>query len=121
MDNNFKMFYLTSGQFSCQILCLSYKSIYSYVDIMQAELKKQNIVNANILIDQLLITGNSKNRFLSIRINNGNICFNDATNITPDIIHRQFTSSFLQKQQNYLNSSILTRREISMLKKGCVL
>lgn len=121
MDNNFKMFYLSSGQFSCQVLCLSYRSIYSYVDKIQAELRSKNIKNANILIDQLLITGNSQYRFLSIKLVDGSFCFNDAFNVVPEAIHRQFTASFLRQQQNLLKSSILTQQEISMLKKGLVL
>lgn len=121
MDNNFKMFYLSSGQFSCQVLCLSYGSIYSYIDNIQTELRNKNILNANILIDQLLITGNSQNRFLSIKIIDGSFCFADAFNVIPEEIHRQFTASFLKKQQNLLNTSILTQREIAMLKKGCIL
>lgn len=121
MNNNFKIFYLSSGQFSCQVLCLSYESIYSYINNIQTELKNRNIFNANILIDQLLITGNSQNRFLSIKFIDGNFCFNDAFNVVPEVIHRQFTASFLRQQQNLLKSSILTEREISILKKGCIL
>jgi len=121
MNDNFKLFFHSHGQFSCQVLCLSYASIYSYIELIQAELRKNKILNANILIDQLLITGNSKNRFLAIKLINGEFSFSDAINVSPEAIHRQFTSTFLRKQQKILKSSILTQREIAMLNKGSVL
>lgn len=118
--NKFELICYSTGQYQGQVICLSYESIHSYIHIIENELLKKNIHRANILIDQLLITGNNKNRFLSIEFDNGNLLFSTAININADDIYRQFTISHLKKRKDILTNSILTPQQISLIERGCI-
>ena len=121
MTNYYKTYYLSSGIYSCMVICLSYESIYSYIDSLQKELNRKGIRKGNVLIDQLLITGNGKNRFLSLCIDNGNFVFTSAQNVNADYYYHQLTSSELKRNKHLLYNSILTSRQVSMILKGCVI
>lgn len=120
-NNNYETFYYSTGDYRCQILCLSYASIYSFIDEIQNELKEKQIKNARILIDQLLITGNNKNRFLSVDFNNGKLSFSTASNVLGDSIYRQFTASYLKKDNEYLKNSILSSNQKKLIERGCII
>lgn len=119
--NNYGLICFSTGQFQCQIICLSYESIYSYIHLLEKELTKRNIMCADILIDQLLITGNNKNRFLSIKFSSGKFILSTATNINADTIYRQFTMDYLKSRTNILRNSVLSPKQITMIEHGCVL
>lgn len=118
--NYYKIYSLSASNYSCLVVCLSYESVFSFIDMLQDELNDTGIHNGDILIDQLLITGNSKNRFLSITIENGNFLYTSAKNIEVDHYYHQLTSTELQGNQTILNSSILSPKQISMITRGCV-
>lgn len=120
-NNYYKIYNLSSGSYDCFVVCLSYESIFSYIDILQKELNHKGILNGNILIDQLLIAGNDKNRFLSIDIENGNFVYTSSKNVEADHYYHQLTSSELKRNQTLLYHSILSPRQISMILRGCVI
>lgn len=121
MINYYKIYNLSSGSYDCFVICLSYESIFSYIDILQNELNSKGIHNGNILIDQLLIAGNGKNRFLSLKIKNGNFVYTSAKNVTVCHYYHQLTSSELKRNKTLLNNSILSLKQISMISRGCVI
>ena len=117
--NKYELICYSTGQYQGQVICLSYESIHSYIHSIENELIKKNIYKANILIDQLLITGNNKNRFLSIEFDNGNFLYSTAVNINADTIYRQFTTNHLKNRSDILKNSILTPQQIALIRKGC--
>lgn len=121
MINYYKIYNLSDSSFDCLIVCLSYESIFSYIDILQNELNSKGIHDGNILIDQLLITGNRKNRFLSIKIENSYFVYTSAKNLEVDYYYHQLTSSELKRNQLLLENSILSSKQISMISRGCVI
>lgn len=121
MVNYYKIYYLSSGSYDCLVVCLSYESIFSYINMLQNELSSKGIYNGNILIDQLLITGNRINRFLSIKVEDGNFVYTSAQNVEADHYYHQLTSSELKRNKTLLNNSILSPKQISMLSRGCVI
>ena len=64
------------------VLCLSFKSLLSYIKEIEAELAEE-MKEGRILIDQLLVTGNEANRFVSCVFSNGRLDFKTAQNVTP--------------------------------------
>ena len=62
----YKLFNSYSDVYSYLIVCLSCESIHSYSEKIKRELLSMSITNAYVIFDQLLITGNTSNRFLSI-------------------------------------------------------
>jgi len=110
-----------SSSYDWQVVCLSYDSIYSYIQLIQNDLKTQNVRKAKVVFDQLLITGNNINRFLSIEFNDNSFLFNTAQNITPEMSIRQKTHSILLKNIRLLDNCVLTEKQVNMIKKGLVL
>ena len=116
----YKIYTLSSGKYDYLVICLSYESIFSYISALQNELRITGGENANVLIDQLLISGNGKNRFMSIVIENGDFVYASAENVEADQYYHQLTSSELMRNQELLNNSVLTPKQISMISRGCV-
>lgn len=119
--NYYKTYYLSSGSYDCLVVCLSYESIFSYIDTMQSEFRNSGIQKGKVLIDQLLIAGNGRNRFLSIDIDNSNFILTSAKNVEADRFYHQLTSSELNKNIKLLENSILSSKQISMIARGCVI
>lgn len=110
-----------SGSYDWQVICLSYDSIYSYIQLIQDELKFQNVNKAKVVFDQLLITGNSTNRFLSIEFHENMFLFDTAKNIIPELSIKQKTHSILAQNIKLLDNCVLTKKQVDMIKKGLVL
>lgn len=119
--NYYKTYYFSSGNYDCLVVCLSYVSIFNYIKELQHELNKKNVKNGKILFDQLLITGNKNNRFLSIDFKDGLFIMSSAKNINAEQKYHQLTSAELRNNISQLKNSILSKRQISMIKKGCIL
>lgn len=121
VTNYYKLYTLSSSNYACLVVCLSYESIFNYVEELQAELESKGIQEGQILIDQLLISGNGKNRFLSMKIENGNFVYTSAQNVDAEQHYHQLTSSELMRNQKLLENSILTPKQVSMISRGCVI
>ena len=121
MTNYYKLYNLSSSNYACLVVCLSYESIFSYIEELQAELEAKDIQKGAVLIDQLLISGNGKNRFLSIELENGKFSYTTAKNVDVEQYYHQLTSSELMRNQALLKNSILTPRQISMISRGCAI
>jgi hypothetical protein len=91
-----------------------------YLEVLQTELQSKGILDGDILIDQLMITGNNKNRFLSLRMSDGIIDLSSARNVNVEQLYHQLTSSELRENAPLLKNSVLSSKQISMILGGCV-
>ncbi len=99
-----------TDEFEIYIVCLSFESIANYLEkISQEELIQTS--KGKILIDQLLITGNGKNRFLLCEFDNGNIIVDSSENVEPDDSYKEKTIKLLNKNKDIIENSILTDAE----------
>lgn len=101
------------------ILCLSFESLLSYIrkiEIVLAEETKEEI----LLIDQLLITGNGTNRFMSCKFSNGRLDFQTAQIVTPTEFFRRETIEWLHDNYSYVENSILTEGQRQKIKDKIV-
>lgn len=98
---------LNKSSYDCYLLCLSYDSILNYIENLEKE-ACFDLPSGAILIDQLLVTGNGKNRFISCCFENGKINLTSAKNATPDDEFRCFAVEYLKNNVNILENSILT-------------
>ena len=97
------------------VLCLSFESLLSYIDKIEYALsldKKEK----RILIDQLFITGNGTNRFMSCEFSNGKIDFKTAQIVDPDEYYRKETADWLHDNYSYVENSILTDEQRQKIK-----
>ena len=99
-----------TDEFEIYIVCLSFESIANYLEKISQEDLIQNS-KGKILIDQLLITGNGKNRFLLCEFDRGNIIVESAENINPDETYKEKTIKLLNKNKDIVENSILTDSE----------
>lgn len=92
------------------ILCLSSESLLSYIgkieDALALDAKEERI-----LIDQLLLTGNGTNRFLSCEFANRKIDFATARTVVPNEYYRIRTITWLHDHDSYVDNSILTEEQ----------
>ena len=92
------------------VLCLSSESLLSYIskieDTLALDAKEERI-----LIDQLLVTGNGTNRFLSCEFANGKIDFATARIVVPDEYYRKEAIVWLHDHDSYVENSILTEKQ----------
>ena len=101
------------------VLCLSFESLLSYIDKIENALsldKKEK----RILIDQLFITGNGTNRFMSCEFSNGKIDFKTAKIVDPDEYYRKETVDWLHDNYSYVENSILTNEQRQKIKNKVV-
>lgn len=118
-ENYYKTYYLDDDIYSCLVICLSYASLYTYLDTLCMELKSHGIITARLLLDQLLITGNNKNRFLAVEYSNGKILPQSASNVSSVCVkYRQITVNELQKRKANLRNSVLSQDEIKLIEDG---
>ena len=99
------------------LLCMNYESILNYLD--QIENSKEILENEGLLIiDQLLVTGDGKNRFIACRFVYGTVDLSTARNVHPKDEYKELTSCLLKKNMLSLNSSILTESQKGLIEKG---
>lgn len=101
------------------VLCLSFESLLSYVRKIEAVLAVET-KEEKILIDQLLITGNGTNRFMSCKFSNGRLDFQTAQIVTPAEFFRKETVEWLHDNYSYVENSILTEDQRQKIKDNVV-
>lgn len=97
------------------VLCLSFESLLYYIrkiEIVLAEGKREE----KILIDQLLITGNGTNRFMSCVFSDGRLDFRTAQIVIPSDFFRKETVKWLHDNYSYVENSILTEEQRQKIK-----
>ena len=104
----------------CYLLCMNENSIlYNLAEIENEDLILFN--EGELIVDQLLVAGNGRNRFLSCRFANGELELSSAKNIEPSDGIRRISSKLLLKNIDLLDSSILTDAQLDLLRHGGVI
>ena len=71
-----------------------------------------------IIIDQLLTTGNNKNRFISCEYQKGKIKLFTAKNVDCSENIRKISSQVLKNNYELIENSILTKNQKQCIKEG---
>ncbi len=101
------------------VLCLSFESLLTYIKKIETILA-QDAREERILIDQLLITGNGTNRFMSCEFTHGRMDFKTAQIVTPAEFFRKETVEWLHDNYSYVENSILTEEQRQKIKDNIV-
>lgn len=101
------------------LLWLSIESLYDHLDSIEESLNMLN-TSGKILIDQLFITGNSPNRFISCEFKDRKLDFQTAYIVNPTEIFRKKTVDWLHNHYIYVENSILTEEERQKIRDGIV-
>ena len=101
------------------VLCLTYESLLSYIEKLECSLSETK-TDGTILIDQLLITGDCVNRFMSCQFKNGKLDLNTAHTVIPAKYYKEKTGAFLHDNYCYVENSILTQSQKQKIKDNIV-
>lgn len=97
------------------VLCLTFESLSTYIKEIECSLSGAE-KDETILIDQLLVTGDGVNRFMSCLFKNGRLDFKTAHAVTPAEYYRKKTVEFLHDNYCYVENSILTEAQRQKIK-----
>lgn len=108
---------INEDEYEYFIISLTYESILDYIEDIEKNLsiEKNKII---ILIDQLLTTGNNKNRFISCEYQNGKIKLFTARNVNCSENIRKISSQALKDNYDLIENSILTKNQKQCIKEG---
>lgn len=96
--------------YSGMVLCLSSESLLAYIDKIEQTLAEDNL-DGKVLIDQLLLTGNGTNRFMSVSFSHGKFDLKTARVANPPEYYRKATAEWLHDNYRYAENSILTAKQ----------
>ena len=97
--------------------CLTFESVLNYLDSIKAE----PLISSSkgiLLIDQLLVSGNGKNRFFSCLFDHGEINLSTAQTVLPADYYRKLATQLLRDNIPRLKYSILTDQQKESIRKG---
>ena len=118
MDKKYVFKQLNSKQI--YLICMDYNSILNYID----EIENESLLESNageLIIDQLLVAGNGKNRFITCQFYNGKIELGTAKNIEGTYDYKKITTELLKEYQNDLKYSILTDNQLRQIHEGHII
>lgn len=98
------------------LICFNHEGLMAYLDQIEQEPYIQDN-KGTLLIDQLLVTGNGKNRFLSVPFDHGTMILEEADMIEPDLSYRKKSSEYLNEHSHLLTNTILTDQELEYIEK----
>lgn len=90
------------------IICLSYNSLLTYIHEIENNLK-ENIEIKCILIDQLLITGNTSNRFVKCNVLQGKLNLDTVKRVKCSDYVKKETIEWLNKHYRYVKKFYFNR------------
>lgn len=97
----------------------SVESPFFYLSEIAKDIKDDKVVK--VLFDQLLQTGNSKNRFLMLELKDGTFELNSAVSIDPKTISNEIKlhiTEFLRQNPQVLEYSILLNEQKKIIEQG---
>ena len=97
------------------VLCFSSESLMTYIRKIEQTLAEDNS-DGKVLIDQLLITGNGTNRFVSVSFSHGKFDMKTAQTVNPPERCRKETIEWLHDNYCYAENSILTAEQKQKIK-----
>lgn len=92
------------------VLCLNYDSILNYVNEIENQIVDK-IRKGKIIVDQLFVTGNGKNRFIECEFVDGQVLLSTAKVIKPTDRYLSLSKEYLVQNRSILDKSILTSIE----------
>lgn len=99
------------------LLCLSFESLFNYLSSIEASPQMIH-ASGRILIDQLLITGDGDNRFISCYFTDGRLDFETAHIVKPTVFFRKETVAWLHNNYCYVENSILSESLRQKIRDG---
>lgn len=99
------------------LLCLTFESIVNYLSEIESA-PEMVTSSGKVLIDQLLVTGDGDNRFISCSFMNGKLDMSTAKIVIPDCRFRYISTKRLHDNYVYVEHSILTEHQRDCIKKG---
>ena len=99
------------------LVCLNYESVLNYIDAIE----DSDLIGCNgieLIIDQLLVAGNGRNRFISCQVLDGKINLSTAKNIEGILQYRELTTKILRQYYSCLKYSVLTDSQLNMILEG---
>lgn len=113
--NEFIIFDTNVDGYDKYVLCLSCENLLSYIRRIESALVEETR-NERILIDQLLITGNGTNRFVSCKFSNGRFDVKTAQIVTPNESLKKETVEWLHNNYSFVENSILAEEQRQKIK-----
>jgi hypothetical protein len=114
---NYLLYQLQNDQYDYFVVCLTYESILNYLSQLENDqlLRDKSGV---LLIDQLLVTGNGRNRFIACDFRDGEINLSTARKVVPDNKYKCLTVKLLQQNYDLLQCSILSDHQRELIMEG---
>lgn len=108
---------INDDEYTYFIILLTYEGILDYIEEIENKMnvEKNKVI---ILIDQLLTTGNNKNRFISCEYQNGKIRLVTAKNVNCNETIRKISSQVLKNNYDLIENSILTKFQKQCIREG---
>lgn len=91
--NEYKIIKTNIEGYDRLVLCLTFESLLTYIKKIECSLSGTE-TDEIILIDQLLITGDGANRFMSCLFKNGKLDFRTAHTVIPAEYYRKKLLNF---------------------------
>ena len=114
--NEYKIIETNVEGYDRLVICLTSESLLTYIKKIECSLSETE-TDGTILIDQLLITGDGANRFMSCLFKNGKLDFRTAHAVVPAEYYRKKTIEFLHNNYCYVEDSILTEAQRQKIKE----
>lgn len=115
---NYYLKQLNSDQY--YLICMDYNSVLNYLD----EVENEPLIQSNkgdLIIDQLLVAGIGKNRFLTCQFSHGEIKLDTAKNVDGTDSFRLLSSEILNQHSTALKYSILTDSQLELIRQGHII
>lgn len=111
---------ISSSEYDGFLLCLTFESILSYLERIETEPLITKSKHGTLLIDQLLTTGNGRNRYIRCTFCDGRIDISSVTNVNPNNYYREISLNLLRDNIELLHNSILTDIQKDNIIRGVV-
>lgn len=99
------------------LIWLSSESLIDHLVSIEKALG-MNHSSGTVLIDQLFLTGNEENRFISCEYTDGKLDLKTARIVTPPIAFRKETAQWIHDHYEAVDNSMLTGEEWEKAKRG---
>lgn len=107
----------TNKDYDGFVLCLTTESLFEYMDNIKSEALVNNS-KGTLLIDQLLITGDQYNRYVTFDYDCGELILNSAKNVVPDDYYRKLAIDLLKENADALEYTLLTSYQKQCINAG---
>ena len=111
---------VTGNEYDGFLLCLTFESVLTYLERIESEPLITKSKRGTLLIDQLLTSGNGRNRYIRCTFCDGRIDISSVTNVNPNEYYRELSLNLLRDNIELLHNSILTDSQKENIIKGII-